>query len=123
MDDAFIKERKIREKELRRKMYLSGKERLKNDPVHQARLLEQKLRMKAYRAAQTQKTKDKIKKKNRSEAVDDSGLNGGEELPLVRSSHNPLDLLIQTASDSTLRPLGEIISVDFRNKIRREMEG
>lgn len=122
MDDAFIKERKIREKELRRKIYLSGKERLKNDPAHQARLLEQKLRMKAYRAEQTQKTKDKVKKKKHTEEVDDSGLSGDPGMALASSSNNPLDLLIQTASDSTLRPLGEIISVDFRNKMRREME-
>ena len=121
MDEALIKERKIREKALRREMYLSAKERLKNDPVHQARLLEQKLRMKAYRAAQNQKNKDKIKKKARADNAHETG-HKGEDLVLGQCSPNPLDLLIQTASDPTVRRLGEIISVDFRSRNRLKIE-
>jgi len=118
MDDAYLKEKKIRDKALRRKMYLSAKERIKNDPAHQARLAEQKLRMKAYRAEQNQKSKAKLKSPRQV------GEGSGDSLvdcEVTRaSSSNPLDLLIQTASDSTLRTLGEIISIDFRKKIRRE---
>jgi len=120
MDDTFIKEKKMKEKALRRKMYLSAKERLKNDPVHQTRLLEQKNRMKAYRSEQAQKSK--AKKRGIVGEVSDVGFEGLEKQALNSSSKSPLDLLIQTASDSTLRPLGEIISVDFRSKKRQEVQ-
>lgn len=120
MDDTFIKERKMKEKALRRKMYLSAKERLKNDPIHQARLLEQKVRMKAFRSEQAQKSK--AKKKGVVRETHDGGGEGREEQALNSSSKSPLDLLIQTASDATPRPLGEIISVDFRGKKRQEVQ-
>ena len=62
-DEVRDKEDKAKAKELRRKIYLSAKERLKSDPSYQARLLDQKNRMKAFRAELSKKVKENAKNK------------------------------------------------------------
>jgi hypothetical protein len=121
-DEIRDKENKAKAKELRRKIYLSAKERLKNDPSYQAKLLEQKSRMKAFRAELSKKVKEKAKNKKLNSSDQELSLSEPEGSKGFGSKVNPFDLLMQTASDSTLRPLGEIISIDFRNKVKLDSQ-
>lgn len=120
MDEDKDKKRKAKAKELRRKMYLSAKERLKNDPVHQAKLLDQKKRMKTFRAEMSKRAKEKVKEENRRVAnqMEESHSSQAQNFKAIGPRANPLDLLIQTGADSTFRPLGEIISIDFKKKVK-----
>lgn len=117
-DEREIRVKQIKEeaKLQRRRIYLQRKEFLKNCPKHQEKLQLQKVYLKEARAAQKKKQKEMPKRE--SSAIQ----NREERLDAEKRSaehKNPFQLLMQTGSNSTLRPLGEIIEVDFSSKRKK----
>jgi hypothetical protein len=114
--DIRIKQMKEDAKLQRRRMYLQRKEFLKNCPKHQEKIQLQKAYLKEARAAQKKKRKEMAPSKPWRVQDREEGL-----VAEKRSAEpkNPFELLMQTGSNSTLRPLGEIIEVDFSSKKKK----
>lgn len=126
--DEEIKEKKLSQKELAKKMrreaYLRAKERRKNDPQEIAR----KAEAKELRRAQYQKAKERVKaektRRKAEEALKTDSERGSEQELLLRSKLKRASELgkDQTAEDeeeATPEPtsvMGEVIAVDFRRR-------
>lgn len=115
-EDRENRKKQIKEdaKLQRRRIYLQRKEFLKNSPEHQRKLQLQKEYLKQMRADQRQKLKDLPKKDQQNLESLNLPLNSTElNSRSLKDDKNPFDLLMSTGSNSTPRPLGEIINVDF----------